>query len=281
MISALSFKLGAEVLRCEPIGRGEDQICGGGYWMDKAFIKGLRLLETLALSERPRGITELANELKFTKSNVHRLLMTLQSQGYVRRVPPHSTYELTTKIWALGTHVISRMDLIKIARPVMAKLVQVTGETIHLSILEDTDVVYVDKIESEHHIRAHTSVGMRAPAFTMATGKAMLAYMPDDYLEKFKPHFRRYTDTTRMTIEELREDIALARSQGYSYVLHGEWREGIAACACAILGRSGELVGAIGMSGPDTRIKRKQIKEYSVHVMEAARAIGTALGYSR
>jgi DNA-binding IclR family transcriptional regulator len=95
------------------------------------------------------------------------------------------------------------------------------------------------------------------------------------------PHLRRYTDTTQTTIEELREDIVLARSQGYSSVLHGEWREGIAACACAIVGRSGELVGAISMSGPDTRVKRKQIKECAVHVMEAARTIGAALGYPR
>ena len=94
----------------------------------------------------------------------------------------------------------------------------------------------------------------------------------------FRPHLRRYTDTTRTTIEELREDIHAARTQGYSSVLHGEWREGIAACACAIVGRSGELVGAIGMSGPDIRVKRKQIKEYSVHVMKAARDIGQALG---
>ncbi|MBR0843452.1 IclR family transcriptional regulator [Bradyrhizobium liaoningense] len=248
--------------------------------MDKAFTKGLRLLETLALSEQPRGVTDLASELKLTKSNVHRLLVTLQSQGYVRQIPQHSTYELTTKIWALGSHVIHRMDLINVARPAMTKLAEITGETIHLSVLEDTDVVYVDKIESAHHIRAHTSVGMRAPAFTMATGKAMLAHMPDDYLERFRPHLRRYTETTRTTIRELREDIELARAQGYSAVLHGEWREGIAACACAILGRSGELVGAIGMSGPDTRVKRKQIKEYSAHVMEAARTIGAALGYS-
>jgi DNA-binding IclR family transcriptional regulator len=248
--------------------------------MDKAFIKGLRLLETLALSEQPRGITDLATELKFTKSNVHRLLTTLQSQGYVRQIPQNSTYELTTKIWALGSHVIQRMDLIKAAHPAMAKLAQITGETIHLSVLDDTDVVYVDKIESAHHIRAHTSVGMRAPAFTMATGKAMLAHMPDDYLEKFRPHLRRYTDSTRTTIKDLRKDIEQARAQGFSSVLHGEWREGIAACACAILGRSGELVGAIGMSGPDSRVKRKQIKEYSAHVMDAARTIGTALGYS-
>lgn len=247
--------------------------------MDKAFIKGLRLLETLALSDQPRGVTDLANELKFTKSNVHRLLVTLQSQGFVRQIPPHSTYELTTKLWELGHHVIQRMDLVRIARPAMTTLAEVTGETVHLSVLDGTEVLYVDKIESAHHIRAHTSVGMRAPAFTVATGKAMLAQMPDDYLEILRPHLKRYTDSTRTTIEELREDIRAIRAQGYASVLHGEWREGIAACACAIIGRSGELIGAIGMSGPDIRVKRKQIKEYSAHVMEAARTIGLALGH--
>ncbi|MGC9445647.1 IclR family transcriptional regulator [Cereibacter johrii] len=247
--------------------------------MDKAFIKGLRLLECLAVSEKPRGVSDLAAELAMTKSNVHRLLQTLQAQGYVRQVPPNSTYELTTKIWELGSNVIRRMDLISIARPAMQRLAEQTGETVHLSILDDIDVVYVDKIESAHHIRAHTSVGSRAPAFTVATGKAMLAHMPDDYLERFRPHLRRYTDSTRVTIEELHEDIRLARAQGHAVVLQGEWREGIAACACAILGRTGDLVGAIGMSGPDSRIKRKLLKLIAPQVMEAAQSISAALGY--
>ncbi|MCB1467638.1 MAG: IclR family transcriptional regulator [Rhizobiaceae bacterium] len=247
--------------------------------MDKAFTKGLRLLEALAHSEQPRGITDLATELELTKSNVHRLLATLQLHGYVRQIPPHSTYELTTKMWELGHHVIRRMDLVKLARPAMTKLAAATGETIHLSVLEGTDVIYLDKIESDHHIRAHTSVGARAPAYTVATGKAMLAQLPDSYLEQFRSRLTRFTDTTRTTIEELREDVELARAQGYASVLHGEWREGIAACACAILGRSGELVGAIGMSGPDSRIKRKQIKQFSVDVLEAAGSISRALGY--
>lgn len=247
--------------------------------MDKAFIKGLRLIEALALSEQPRGVSDLATELAMTKSNVHRLLQTLQAQGYVRQVPPHSTYELTTRIWELGNRVIRRMDLIKLARPAMTRLAQQTGETVHLSVLDDTEVVYLDKIESAHHIRAHTSVGARAPAFTVATGKAMLAQLPDEYLERFRPHLRRYTDTTRITLEALHEDIVQARAQGYAVVPLGEWREGIAACACAILGRSGELVGAIGMSGPDTRIKRKQLRQIAVQVVEAARDISTALGH--
>ncbi len=107
----------------------------------------------------------------------------------------------------------------------------------------------------------------------------MLAQLPDEYLNRFGPHLRRYTETTRVTLDGLREDIALARALGYAVVPLGEWREGIAACACAILGRSGELVGAIGMSGPDTRIKRKQLKQIAVQVVEAARAISTALGH--
>ncbi|WP_019171043.1 IclR family transcriptional regulator [Pseudaminobacter salicylatoxidans] len=248
--------------------------------MDKAFIKGLRLIEALAVSENPRGVTDLAGELGFTKSNVHRLLTTLQHQGYVRQVPPHSTYELTTRLWELGSHVIRRMDLVSLARPAMEKLAAATGETVHLSVLDGTDVLYLDKIESEHHIRAHTRVGQRAPAWSVATGKAMLAHKPDSYLESFVPHFQGYTATSRASLEELQADVAAARANGYAMVLHGEWREGIAAVASAILGPSGELVGAIGMSGPDTRIKRKQLKEFSVHVLEAAHSIEKALGRS-
>ena len=148
-------------------------------------------------------------------------------------------------------------------------------------MLDGTDVVYLDKIESAHHIRAHTSVGARAPAYTMATGKAMLAHMPDSYLERFQPILKPYTRTTRANIDELKADIAVARAQGYAAVLHGEWRDGIAACASAILGRTGDLAGAIGMSGPDTRIKKKQIEQFAVHVLDAAQTISAALGYTR
>lgn len=248
--------------------------------MDKAFVKGLRLLESLAVSQEPRGITDLSKELSLTKSNVHRLLTTLQAQGYVRQVPPHSTYELTTRIWELGSHVIRRLDLIKIARPALTRLAEITGETVHLSILDGAEIVYIDKIESAHYIRAHTSVGSRAPVYTMATGKAMLAFLPDDYLEKLGCELKRYTDTTRTTFSELREDIRLAREQGYAAVPEGEWRNGIAACASAILNRSGKVAGAVGVSGPDSRIKRKQLQEIAPHVIEAARSISAALGYS-
>ncbi len=247
--------------------------------MDKAFIKGLRLIEALAYSDGPRGVTELAAELELTKSNVHRLLTTLSMHGYVRQDPRHSGYELTTKIWELGSQVIRRIDLTSVARPAMERLAALTGETEHLSTLDETDVVYLDKIESSHHIRAHTHVGQRAPAYTMATGKAMLAQMPDSYLERFRYKLEAFTPTTITTMDALYRSVDEVRRAGFAQVPHGEWREGIAACACAVLGPQGDLAGAVGVSGPDLRMTQETLDAFAPQVVEAARKISAALGY--
>lgn len=247
--------------------------------MDKAFVKGLKLLEALAVSEEPRGVSDLARELGFTKSNVHRLLTTLLLHGYVRQNQNDNSYEITIKLWELGNHAMARLDLLKVARPILSELARSTGESVHLAVLDDTEVVYLDKIESAHHIRAHTRVGARAPAFTMATGKAILAHLPDTYLQRFEPHFQKYTSTTRTSIAELTEDLDFVREHGYAIVPHGDWREGVAACASAILGQKGVVAGAVGVSGPDSRIKLKTLKELALQAREAARKISVSLGY--
>lgn len=248
--------------------------------MDKAFIKGLRMIEALAVSAQPRGVTELAAELDMTKSNVHRLLATLVARGYVQQDPRSSTYALGIKLWELGSHVIRRIDLTKVARPAMERLAALTGETVHLSVLDDLDVVYLDKIESTHHIRAHTHVGQRAPAYTMATGKAMLARMPDAYLERFHNRFHAFTPSTLLTMDALYRAIEEVRSRGFAQVPHGEWRDGIAACACAIVGPNGDLAGAIGVSGPDSRVDQDSLDAFAPHVFSAAGTVSTALGYT-
>lgn len=247
--------------------------------MDKAFVKGLRLIEALSASDRARGITDLARELDLTKSNVHRLLTTLQREGYVRQ-RADSAYELTTRIWEVGSRVIGRMDLPRIAQPAMAKLAAATGETVHLSILDDCEVVYIDRIESDHPVRAHTTIGSRAPAWTAATGKAMLALLPEAYLDRFEGRFYPYTPASLTSLDALRADIATTRALGYCPMVRAEWREGIAAVAAAITDASGALVGGIGISGPESRLKRRQIKAYASDVQTAAREIGTALGTS-
>ena len=196
----------------------------------------------------------------------------------MRRNATDSTYQLTSKIWELGSHVIGRMDLIRAARPVMARLADLTGETVHLSRLDGTEVVYVDRIESRHHIRAHMNVGARAPAIATAPGKAMLAHMQDDCLEGFRRHLKRCAGRPRTPLEELRDGLELARQQGYAAIPHDE---GIAACASVILDGHGKLAGAVGVSGPEARIKRRQLEQIAVYVTDAANSISAELGYRR
>ena len=245
--------------------------------MDKAFIKGLRLIEALACSESPRGVTELALELQMTKSNVHRLLGTLQAQGYVRQTGALAAYELTPRIWEFGCRVMSRFDLAQFGRPAMQWLAECTKETVHLSILDGLDVVYLDKIESAHSVRAYTRVGGRAPAWCVATGKAMLAFAPPELLEGIEPRLHAYTPHSIIRMDELHEALAGVCRAGHA-VNRGEWRADVFGLAAPVFNVSGQVVGAIGISGPAQRFGAIKLKRFAGCVRDAADMLAQTLG---
>ncbi|MBR1149432.1 IclR family transcriptional regulator [Bradyrhizobium sp. JYMT SZCCT0428] len=247
--------------------------------MDKTLLKGLTLVELLAHSEESRGVTSLARELQLSKSNVHRILLTLQSKQYVRRVDSNSTYELTPKIWELGSLVRGRLSLLKVSNEYMMELARATGESVHLSILEGGEVVYIDKIESSQPIAAYTRIGGRAPAYCVATGKAMLATVPGEELDSLLPKLKRFTDSTITAHDKLRSELIKTREAGYA-VNRGEWREDVFGVASPIWDGAGRALGAIGISGPSVRYKAKQVKVFSGHVVKAAQKIAGALGHN-
>ncbi len=144
--------------------------------VDKTLSKGLRLMEALAAADAALSVSGLSQACGLTKSNTHRLLQTLKLLGYVRQIQRGGAYELTLKLWELGMEVHSRLDLAEVASRPMRELAEATGETVHLSMLEDDHVVYVDKIDSPHPIRAYSRKGGRAPAHCVATGKVLLAF---------------------------------------------------------------------------------------------------------
>jgi len=111
--------------------------------MDKTLVKGLEVLEALAQSESPRGVSDLARELGLTKSNVHRTLQTLCAAGYARQNESSGAYECTMKIPKIAAGILGRIDMKRVAEPFMEGLARATQETVHLSILDDTDVFYV------------------------------------------------------------------------------------------------------------------------------------------
>jgi len=247
--------------------------------MDKTFVKGLNLLEALAISEDPRGVTELAKDLGLTKSNVHRLLQTLAAKGYVSQEQSSDRYQCTLKLWELGSLIAERIELPKISRPYMEALAKATHETVHLSVLDGNEVLYIDKIDSPQPVRAYSRVGGRAPAYCVATGKALLAHVAPEQLAEMFPEFVKYTPRSLTSLDELRADLKKTLDQGYA-VNRGEWRESVCGIGAPIFNAPKKACAAIGISGPIDRLTPGVIRDLAPEIVDAARKISRALGFT-
>jgi DNA-binding IclR family transcriptional regulator len=161
--------------------------------MNNTLIKGLGLLEVLAHSERPLGVTELATRVGIGKSNVHRLLQALVELGYVRRDADNGAYAASIRLWELGSAVLANLDLKRAAQGWMDWLLDRTRETVHLSVLDGDEVVYVHKLDSPEPVRAYTQIGGRAPAHCVATGKALLAWTGEAHLDSMARRLRAHS----------------------------------------------------------------------------------------
>lgn len=248
--------------------------------MNSTFSKGLALLEVMADSEKSCGVTELAKELELGKSNVHRLLQTLMLHGYVRQEEDTGRYELTSKIWELGAKVFQRLDLRREAMPYMELLANETQETVHLSILDGTEVLYVAKIDSPQPVRAYTYVGGRAPAACVATGKVLLAWAPEVVIASAAQTLARHTPRSIVSAEELHRQLRSIRQLGYA-VNTGEWREQVVGVAAPVRDATGKVVAALGISGQADRIPDQTISDVVPRLIELADSISRHLGYTR
>lgn len=244
--------------------------------MNNTLVKGLLMLEALARSEQPMGVTELATALGIPKSNVHRMLQALVELRYVLRDEDRGTYRASVRLWELGSAVLARLDLRTTALAQMEALLERTRETVHLSVLDGDEVVYVHKLDSPEPVRAYSQIGGRAPAHCVATGKAMLAYESDAFLRSLSQRLTRHTERTITDPGEFMREMARVRSTGHA-VNRGEWRESVVGIAAPIRGSDGRVLAALGISGPAERIKPSAFKALAAHVIAAADGVGHEL----
>lgn len=246
--------------------------------MDSTLLKGLSVLERVAASDEPRGVTELAEELPLTKSNAHRILKTLEAAGYLTRDPSTRRYKLTLKLWELGLRVVSRMDIRVQASTWLKELSVMTKETVHLSVLDGHEVIYIDKVDSSEPVQAYSQVGGRAPAHCVATGKALLAWQPASVLEVISNRLEPFSEHTITDPAQFLAELEIIRKQGFALNL-GEWRDSVWGVASVIRDSRGDVAGAIGISGPSYRLKQRGVETYTGPVMRAADDISARLGY--
>ncbi|RAH99256.1 IclR family transcriptional regulator [Acuticoccus sediminis] len=246
--------------------------------VDSTLSKGLQILETLAASPKPLGITEIAAQLSMNKSNVHRLVKTLCKMNYAAQEPDR-TYRASLKLWRLGTALMSHQRIAGLCVSAMHGLVQATGESVHLSVIEGAHVMHIDKIDSDQTVRAYTERGETAPLHCVASGKVLLAYNYEHLRDAAIQSMIRFTPRTITDPEALDAEMAQIRKLGYARNT-GEHRADVAGIAAPVFALGGAAVAAIGISGPTQRLTRQRIREIAPAVVEAGRAASDALSAS-
>lgn len=243
--------------------------------MNNTLLKGLRVIEFLARSQGAQGVSDIARSLEIPKSNAHRLLQALTDQRYVIRHDGGS-YSISIKLWELGSAALSGLDLRQHAESIMDALMDKTGESVHLSVLDQKEVVYVHKVESLNPVRAYTQIGGRAAAYCVATGKAMIAFRSAQWLNAMARELAPHTSCTITDPELFMDEMAQVRRRGYA-VNQGEWREAVSGVAAPILDGTGNIIAALGVSGPQSRFKPRQIKHFAEEVRQAAGELSQGL----
>ncbi len=246
--------------------------------MSTTITKAFILIEALAESHEPQSISDLVRRTEFTKSNIHFLLSALRENGYVEQDAATRRYFLTLKLWEMGTRVLGRLELRRIASPYLASLADTTSETVNLAILDHHEVLYLHKIDSPMPVQAYTPEGQRAPAYCTSTGKAMLAYQPAEQIRQIARMIERHTDRTVSNATELTNELRKIRNRGYS-VNRGEWRSSVRGVAAPIMNGAGEVIAAVGVFGPAERLSARKLDQLAITVKITGSSISRALGY--
>jgi DNA-binding IclR family transcriptional regulator len=217
-----------------------------------SVLKALSIIDLIA-EHGPASLAELGAKTRLPKSTLFRLLSTMCRAGFLERTP-RGEYALAVKLWRIGAKSIDYAMIHPLIADALRALVDETSETAHFSIYEDGHAVQVDKVECSQPIRAHTRIGGRSPAYASATGKALLAYQAPEEIERVADRTERHTAATICEPAALIEEMATIRRTGVA-CNRGEWRESVWSVAAAVFDHQGELVGAIGISGPQGRVE--------------------------
>src|SRR6202030_1844094 len=220
-----------------------------------AVERALAMLESVA--QEPEGLSnaDISRKLKIPKSSASYILRTLEKQGYLNREPESGRYRVGLKVLSLSRGALSGLDVREVALPVMRRLMEQTNLTCHLAILDGHDAVYIEKVEPQGFIKMDTWVGRRMRVHATSVGKALVAHIPQQRLEKIlrEQGMEKRTPKTITTLPRLLKELEKVRTQGYA--VDDEANNLGARCVAApIFGEHGSIEAALGLSGTTQQV---------------------------
>jgi DNA-binding IclR family transcriptional regulator len=246
----------------------------------RSVAKALTILDLLARNGREMPLSEICREMGLAKGTIHGLLATLKDFQYVDQDGFEGKYRLGIRLFEVGNIVANSWDVRRVAAPYIEKLVDELEETVHLAVLNEDRVLYIDKRESRRSIRIVSQVGMRLPAHCSGVGKALLANLQPSELGRVVASrgLPSYTKNTITDARRLEEELGRIRQQGYS-VDNEEIMEGLRCVAAPIRDHSGGVCAAISVSGPVARLVGDRFAQVVEMVTGTAAEISAGLGF--
>lgn len=245
----------------------------------RAIAKACTLLDLLTEAKRPLSLGELTQSSGWAKSTVYGLLSSMRSCGLVEQDAQSGRYTLGVRLFEYGSAVNSTRSIIALSKEPMDRLVQATGESASLSMLDRGEALVLAHAEADSGFHIVSETGAHLPAFCTAQGKALLSPLPDASVKRiFEAQFQQFTPHTVSSTDALLSELQSVREKGFA-IENGEFKIGIRGVAAPIRDHSGTIRYSIGLIGMFRRIDSDEFRAATAEVIKTAAALSEALGY--
>lgn len=248
--------------------------------MIQSVDRALRIITYVSQKKDGMGVTELAALLDLNKSSIFKLLSTLAAHDFIEQDQVTKKYKLGYKYLELSSMLLESLDLRTQAKPFLKDLEDETNEVIHLVVYDQGEVVYIEKLEGNETLRTHSKVGKRAPVHCTSVGKVILAHLPEEQVEEIieKKGLAPHTEKTIIDQKIFLAELQKVRNQGYGVEIE-ENEEGITCIAAPIFDHKGDIIAAVSISGPSTRMNDRRLQELMPSIVETGHTISARLGF--
>lgn len=249
--------------------------------MVQSVVKAFHILSAFDADRSPLSLTQMSRQLGYDKSTIQRFAHTLQKIGYLHKDPETKQYEISVKVLELGHHYIRSNALVNRAMPALMNLHRQSQETVNLTILDETDIVFVARLTSPHMADTRVIMGSRIAAFCTAPGRAILSRLPRERaLAVLEASDRRpFTPTTTWKIPDLVAKLDRAAELGYATAFE-ELFAGDLSIAAPVQNNRGQCLGAVNISLSRSRYEPQQLEgQFMSMLVTAAHAISGLAGF--
>ncbi len=242
-----------------------------------SVLKVFTILHALG-EDKKHGVSELSQRLMMSKAKTIHFLETMVTLGYVTK--EGEDYSLTLKLFELGSRSLEHIDLEDIADKEMVAISQMTGEAVHLGVLEEEYFVHTHKIDARYNLITHSDIGRPRPLYSTAIGKMLLSGLGNDAVSALlkKVEFVKHTANTMENIEQVIEALKVIRQQHYSEGLE-EQEHGVRCLAAPVYDRMGNIIAGLSISVPTIRYDEEVKSQYIEMLHRSCKRISEQLGF--